>query len=158
MGYLAAFGLVAFLLLTRWWQTQNTPVDQTSGGMWAFGDFLLGLFCLGILATLPAIQVMRAWSRNERSYRKLLVALAAFSTTAVPCWALVYAFPVPHTLPHLVLLFRVSILAVASLGAALINLLCVFRSPLRKWPIIAFTLEAIPLLVFAAWLVFSSVR
>ena len=157
-GYLASFGLVAGLLLNRNWQEQNTPAAQTSGGMWAFGDFLLGLFCLGILATLPAFQVMRAWSRNERSYRKLLIALAAFSTTAIPCWGLAYFFPVPHSLPQLLVLVRITILAVTSLGASLINLICVFRSPLRKWPLITFALEAVPLLVFSARLIFLSGR
>jgi hypothetical protein len=79
LGYAAVFVAAAVLLLGRYLQELTHPADVVAyGGMYAFGDLLLGIFiaCLFMIPTVFLVWVMAKYESAYTTYSQLLVGLS----------------------------------------------------------------------------------
>lgn len=77
LGYAAVLMIAAALLLARYLQERMNPADA-AGGMWAFGDLLLGIFivCLFMIPTFFLVWVMAKVEAVYTTYSQLLLGIA----------------------------------------------------------------------------------
>lgn len=89
-GYAAILAVAAALLLGRYLQEVTHPADaQAYGGMYAFGDAVLGIFiaCLFMIPTVFLVRVMARFEAFYTAYSQLLVGI---SLSAPVCLGLLY--------------------------------------------------------------------
>jgi hypothetical protein len=87
-GYVAVFLLSAMLLYQRHMQYVNHPDDvASSGGMYAFGDLLLGFF-IGGLFLIPTFLLVLVIRNSEAAYTRYSQVLLGLSLTAPVCLGL----------------------------------------------------------------------
>jgi hypothetical protein len=79
LGYAAVFLVAAVLLLGRYLQEVTHPADVVAyGGMYAFGDLLLGIFiaCLFMIPTAFLVWVMAKYESAYTMYSQFLLGLS----------------------------------------------------------------------------------
>lgn len=89
-GYAAVLAVAAALLFGRYLQELTHPADVAAyGGMYAFGDALLGIFiaCLFMIPTVFLVRVMARFEAFYTTYSQLLVGV---SLSAPVCLVLLY--------------------------------------------------------------------
>ena len=79
-GYAAVLLVSAVLVYARHIQALNHPADA-SGGMWAFGDWMLALFIVGLLM-IPTFLLALFTRKSETAYTRYSQALVGVSLTA----------------------------------------------------------------------------
>ena len=84
LGYVAVLLVVAVLVYARHMQYVNLPVEETSGGMYAFGDWLLELF-IGALFLIPTFLLVLVIRKSETAYTRYSQTLLGLSLTAPIC-------------------------------------------------------------------------
>jgi len=81
-GYAAFFLVTAVLIYHRHMQYVNDPDPaSTSGGMYAFGDLLLGVFIVGLFL-IPTFLLVLVIRKSEVAYTRYSQALLLLSLTA----------------------------------------------------------------------------
>ena len=84
-GYAVVLLVAAVLVFGRYLQYVYHPDDaQTSGGMFAFGDLILGLF-IGGLFLLPTLGLVLVIRKSETAYTRYSQILLGLSLTAPIC-------------------------------------------------------------------------
>jgi hypothetical protein len=89
-AYVAVISVAAALLCARYLQELSHPADVSAyGGMYAFGDLLLGIFiaCLLMIPTIFLVRVIAGFEALSTAYSQLLVGL---SLSAPVCLSLLY--------------------------------------------------------------------
>jgi hypothetical protein len=84
-GYAMVLLVAAMLVYERHIQYVNHPADVMSyGGMYAFGDLMLGLF-IGGLFLIPTFLLALVIRKSETAYTRYSLTLLGFSLTAPIC-------------------------------------------------------------------------
>ena len=95
-GYAMVFLVAAVLLYARHIQYVTHPADAvSSGGMYAFGDLMLGLF-IGGLFLIPTFLLVLVIRKSETAYTKYSQTLLGLSLTGPICLGV---FPHPRREP-----------------------------------------------------------
>ncbi len=89
-GYAAVFLYTAYEFFQRYLYTLREPIES-SGGMAAFGDEMLTLFCF-LLFLVPTFFLLRIMAQSERVYAAYAKALLVVSVTAPVAVALLTTF------------------------------------------------------------------
>jgi hypothetical protein len=79
----------------------SEDIQQTSGGMVAFGDVVLFVFVSGVLGLIPTWFLLRLWVRNSPSTlikTEFIVAVLG-PASWLAMWAVAFAGPAPAALP-----------------------------------------------------------
>lgn len=150
-GYLAALG-VAWLTLTVYVATTNTPDRQASAGMYAFGDLVLFLGTFGV-ASLPATGAVFYFLRPNPTFWHFLSRLAiVLAASAVVAGAAYFAAGTTQTgwLYTLGMLSPLRILAAPVL--ALFCLLAALFAPARRTRVCLLVAVGAEVLLFATFL------
>jgi hypothetical protein len=83
VGYAAVLVIAATLLIVRHMQELQNPIEA-SGGMWAAGDAMLGVFIAGLFA-IPSVFLVRFIARFESFYKAYSQFLLGLSLSAPVC-------------------------------------------------------------------------
>lgn len=83
LGYaiVVVYGAAAFFV--RYLAALRDPQDS-SGGMWAFGDLMLGVFVFGLLM-VPTAFLLRYFAQSDQAFTTYSKIALAASITAPPC-------------------------------------------------------------------------
>ena len=89
-GYAVVSVVAAGLLFGRYLQELTHPADvQAYGGMYAFGDAILGLF-VAFLFLVPTVFLLRVMARFEAAYNTYSQVLLGLSLSAPVCLGLLW--------------------------------------------------------------------
>jgi hypothetical protein len=83
VGYATVLVIAATLLFVRHMQELRNPIEA-SGGMWAVGDAMLGVFIVGLFA-IPSVFLVRVIARFESFYKTYSQLLLGLSLSAPVC-------------------------------------------------------------------------
>jgi hypothetical protein len=83
VGYATVLVIAATLLFVRHMQELQNPVEA-SGGMWAAGDAMLGVFIVGLFA-IPSVFLVWIIARFESFYKTYSQLLLGLSLSAPVC-------------------------------------------------------------------------
>jgi hypothetical protein len=89
-GYAVAFAIGAVLLLQRYILEITHRADvSAAGGMWAFGDLILGIIVV-CLFLIPTFFLVRVMARSEAAYTTYSQLLFGISLSSPVCLGLLY--------------------------------------------------------------------
>ncbi len=87
-GYAVVIGASAALVFARYMLYVRHPNDAAAaGGMYAFGDMMLGFFIIGLFL-LPTFFLVLVLSKSETAYTRYAKVMLAISLTAPICLGL----------------------------------------------------------------------